>query len=222
LKFTQASKALAAEMGASKQQTEREIALIQSQQDKTNAKLDSDRDVAIGKTRARIEAALRQRQELSERYRKEADVALAKAREELELRASENAKAKSTLLAQKHRGGEALSDTITDLSRKVNELEVRTADAQGHQGDAKRMEQCSGKLRALDENIETAFNGFYTMVHEAPAKVEQFEAAAAPASKRSGNSSVSRGSRRENSRVVTPVESKQRKRTPIVTNGLAP
>jgi hypothetical protein len=204
------------------EQTNGEIAQNQTEFDRVAAKLKTEQETAVSRMRARIEAASKQRQELRDKYESEKTHLLQESRKQLEHRREDNARANSMLFTQVQSRSQDLSDRITVLSAKASELEFRLADPAARNEDTKRIEMGYGRVRRLDEATESTFDGFFTMVRESPGKVNEFEAAPpASARSRNGNNSSSRNSRREISRVVTPLESKNRKRPHVVVNSLA-
>jgi hypothetical protein len=73
------------------------------------------------------------------------------------------------------------------------------------------------KIHNIEELIERSFDAFYGMIRDAPGYVRERELAVAPLSSRSGktmNAVATRNSRKDLSRVVSPLETASLRKRP--------
>jgi hypothetical protein len=211
----------------------RERAAVLAEEDRIAAEAKEKRERAtrehagnIERARCRIEAARRQRDDTAAKYAAEEAAATAKVREELQRRLDENARTDTAALAGARAKSDELSATIAALAKQAGDAGVRVAEPTPRQSDQRRIDTLTAKIQSLDEIIGATFEAFYDTIRQ-PAMISRGvqpsppteSESSRPSSARSGrnpNNSVSRGSRREANRVVTPIEPKMRRRPQIV------
>jgi uncharacterized protein YegL len=131
-------------------------------------------------------------------------------------------KANTAAFAQSRAMSDSLSEKLTALSTQVNDKELLMLEPQSRPEEIQKIQQINGRIHTLDDATESVFSGFFKMIRQSPSSVERAEApqALCPAVRISSNSS-SPASRRDSLRVVTPIESRHRKRPQVMIGVLA-
>jgi hypothetical protein len=214
--FKGRSEAIAKDAGDLAAAEASQLQKIESEFQQHREKVNRDHKAEMEKVNQRIVSAARQRDELLAKNNTEKESEKTKTRRELEQRRAENANSSRNAFTRVRAKSEDLSNTIGDLSKKVTDAELRMFDPPTRAGDQKRMDGLSAKIQSLDDIIEATFDTFVGTTKDCPVGSHDTIETPMPISSRNGrntNNSTSRGSRRDSSRVVTPIESKLRKRT---------
>jgi hypothetical protein len=206
------------------QQVQDEMAPVDAEFDRVKDKLDKEHFAAVASIQKRIEAAARQRDEIGQKCASDQAAERAEGRVDLTKRAETNGNLNAQTFAAAALQNDELSDRITDMSKAANDAEFRFSQLPSRRGDRKGIENLRTKIQSLDELIQRSFDAFYGLVRDAPMIVRERELVSSPASARSGRNTNALGSknsrtssRRESTRVLTPVESSNLKKRTYVS-----
>ena len=210
-----------AETEKAKQECQREF-------DAKKEKLHKDHAVAIDRMKARITAAHKLRDEMSQKYEAERAKAVQKNQEEIEQRSQENVSSNANMFSQAGKTSEDLSIKISELSKQQTDVELQIIDPQVRETEKRKMNVLKLQIESLAETQESTFQTFYTTIRSAPTRVRELEPqvkispAPPPSRERKVNTqSSSRSSRRDVSRVITPVDRARRRPQVLITPQLS-
>jgi hypothetical protein len=206
---------LAEEKTTIEESTKQEMAHVEAEFQKQTEQTNREHEAAVERMIRRIEAARGARDELVKKFKTEKEAEARRDRADFEQRNSENAQGNAKMFAQARAKSEELSNRISELSKRSDDAELRMFSPTARTSDQKRIESLCSRLLSLDDIIEATFEQFFMALKEGAANPRYVETPAPMSSQggRNPNNSTSRGSRRDSTRVVTPVESKIRKKT---------
>lgn len=198
-----------------------EEAGYQKEFDEKKEKSDKEHKGAVTRMQMRLNSAIQLKDEMSQKYESEREKQKKANQEEIERRISENADSNANIFSHAKKTSEQLSDRITELSKRQTEVELKMIDPCSREADRKKMDSLRSTIESLVEKQESTFQAFYKMIRGAPAQVRDIEPTVNPlrsldGKPNSGMPTTSRPSRREGSRLVTPVDKTRGKRAQVV------
>jgi hypothetical protein len=202
--------AMATEKRAVVAEEKAEIDKFTAEFNEKRVKCEGNHSAVIQKMRERITSALRQRDELAAKY------AVEEENQQKQIALSE-----TNVEIQTPSARADLSATLAIILKNIREAEPPSRPI-----DQKRIETLSSRIQSLDDLIESTFESFALAIKEGPRKPPEkpplsptepeMPRPTTPGTGRNPNNSVSRGSRHEISRVVTPVDPKMRKKPQVL------
>jgi hypothetical protein len=194
-----------------------EMAPIDAGFDRTVQKLNKEHLAAVESIKRRIEAAGKQRDEVGRKYASEEAAERAQGRAELAQRGLDNAQLNVPVVPAVTAQADELNGKIAELTKKAKDAELRASQPPSRRGDRKGIDNKYAKIENFDDLIEKSFSAFYGMIRDAPGYVRERELSGTPMSPRSPNNSNgspngARNSRKEVTRVFTPIETSNLKR----------
>ena len=196
--------------------------------DAKQARLVKEHSTAIERIKARIVAAHKLRDEITEKYETERSKLMEQNRAEIEQRSQENIASNANTFSRSRQTSEDLSETITNLSKKQTDTELKMIDPESRESEKRKMNGLKLEIESLAESQESTFQTFYTTIRSAPTRVRELEpqvtlvlSPAPPRDRKMNATSSGRSSRRDVSRVITPVERSRRRPQVLITPQLS-
>ena len=200
---------------------EKEEAEHQKEFDEKKDKSDKEHKVVVQRMQMRINSANQLKEDMSRKYEAEREKQRQVNQEEIERRIEENTSSNANIFSHAKKMSEELSDKITELSKTQTDVELKFLDPCSREADRKKMDTLRSTIESLAQKQEAAFEEFYTMIRTAPTQVRDIEPTVNPlrsmdGKPASGMPTTSRPSRREGSRLVTPVDKTRTKRAQVL------
>jgi hypothetical protein len=185
-----------------------------------------DHEIDVQRMQQRIASAIHQRDELETKYANEEENQMKQSRAEFDSRCREHSDTNNTVFTALRAKNLELSKTISLLSDRANDAELHLSDPMPRHGEQRKIDNLNSKIQSLDDLSDAAFETLYTTIREAPTIRREVQSVPIPEAEtsrpsssrmaRNPNNSISRGSRRESNRLLTPVEPKTRKKSQVL------
>jgi hypothetical protein len=185
-----------------------EIGRLQAEFDKRRAKSTTEHNSAVEHIKRKIDMAKRQKYDLLAKVAAETAGQRQQQTAELAARVQENTRKDTELFSEERVKSDQLSDQIAQLSSRIQEAKLRHSAPEQRPADRKTMDGLLSRIRSFDDIIRSTFTGMISAIQNAPMRVPDTDSPSSP----TPVTPTSRNSHRDSSRVVTPIESKYRRR----------